>query len=416
MANVVFKRGSAVEIAAVPVTDGYILWDTTNNIMYMDNGQRRLIFGVGGTDGIRPVEFGGTGGSTPADAAMALLVDSLDASPRHVTANTDLDSYTTAGVYSCATPSIAATVANNPWTTGTFTLIVRYIESSNTLIQWVVGCCENQPGGCGWFFRARVNGTFFPWQTVNTGKTTFDVAGETLAHTDASGALVASNTLNADLTINGTVNTQRVIGAHFADLRDVIVCDEMPTSVVAGNWYAVKGTTETTGTGDVQLPVQVDDFYLTSKWKCDYIWSDADGYANDQSTPSVDSKTVTFNFSIPAGATVTSAKVHSTWSGTLYGAAFKTVDGKVVDSDGFVTVDTPSAGATSMDIVFAFKASPDNNLAHWDQSNRENNVAGEFVKEHSSTANVRDVYLLLEYTVAGGVETGILTPYNLYRA
>lgn len=215
MANVVFKRGSAVEIAAVPVTDGYILWDTTNNIMYMDNGQRRLIFGVGGTDGIRPVEFGGTGGSTPADAATALLVDSLDASPRHVTANTDLDNYTTAGVYSCATSSIAATVANNPWTTGTFSLIVRYIESSNTLIQWLVGCCENQSEGCGWFFRARVNGTFFPWQRVNTGKTTFDVEGETLAHTDATGALVASNTLNADLTINGTLTATKIVGAVY---------------------------------------------------------------------------------------------------------------------------------------------------------------------------------------------------------
>lgn len=215
MANVVFKRGSAVEIAAVPVTDGYILWDTTNNIMYMDNGQRRLIFGVGGADGIRPVEFGGTGGSTPADAAAALLVDSLDASPLHVTANTDLDNYINAGVYSCATSSIAATVANNPWTTGTFTLIVRYIESSNTLLQWLVGCCEHQSEGCGWFFRACVGGTWFPWQTVNTGKTKFDVEGETLAHTDADGNLVASNEINADIKINGTLTATKIVGAVY---------------------------------------------------------------------------------------------------------------------------------------------------------------------------------------------------------
>lgn len=216
MANVVFKRGSAVEIAAVPVTDGYILWDTTNNIMYMDNGGRRLIFGVGGADGIRPVEFGGTGGSTPADAAAALLVDSLDTSPLHVTANTNLDNYNKAGVYTCITSSIAATVVNNPWTTGTFTLIVRYIESSNTLLQWLIGCCENQSEGCGWFFRACVNGTFFPWQTVNTGKTEFEVTGETLAHTDANGTLVASNEITADLTINGTLTATKVVGAVYA--------------------------------------------------------------------------------------------------------------------------------------------------------------------------------------------------------
>lgn len=414
MANVVFKRGSAVEIAAVPVTDGYILWDTTNNIMYMDNGQRRLIFGVGGADGIRPVEYGGTGGSTPADAAMALLVDSLDASPRHVTANTDLDNYTNAGVYSCATPSVAATVANNPWTTGTFTLIVRHIESSNTFVQWLVGCCENQDGGCGWFFRACVNGTWFQWQAINTGKNKFNVEGETLAHTDSNGVLTASNTLNADLTINGTLTAEKVIGASFADMHDVIVCDEMPVSVVSGKWYAVKNESGTASAGTVQLPVRVDDFNLSSTWTCDYIWTDDDGYANWQSTPSTVKKTVTFNFNIPTGATVTSAKVHSSWSGTLYGADIRRVAGQTIDSDGFVTVDIPSNGATSMDVEFTFKALPDSKNSHWNQGG--SNTEGEFMVEHSSSAVIKDVYLLLEYTIDGTGGTSILTPYTLYRA
>lgn len=403
MANVVFKRGSAVEIAAVPVTDGYILWDTTNNIMYMDNGQRRLVFGVGGIDGIRPVEYGGTGGSTPADAASALLVDSLDASPRHVTANTDLDNYTSAGVYSCATPSIAATVANNPWTTGTFSLIVRYIESSNTCTQWLVGVCENRSEGCGWFYRARVNGTWFSWQTVNTGDLEFEVDEVTHEHT-----------LDADLTVGGTLEAQRVIGANFADLRDVVVCEEMPTSVVAGKWYAVKGKNETVNAGAVQLPVYADDFNLSSTWKCDYMWSNNDGYINDQTTPSTVEKTVTFNFNIPAGATVTSAKVHSSWGGTLYGADIKRVAGQTIDSDGFVTVETPSAGDTSMAVVFTFKASADDYRSHWNQGGH--NEEGEFVVNHTSSATIKDVYLLLEYTVDSGAETGILTPYNLYRA
>ena len=69
-----------------------------------------------------------------------------------------------------------------------------------------------------------------------------------------------------------------------------------------------------------------------------------------------------------------------------------------------------------MDVVFTFKAIADNELAHWDQSNRENNVEGEFVVNHSSSATLKNVYLLLEYTVDSGAETGILTPYNLYRA
>ena len=57
MANVVFKRGSAVEISAVPVTDGYTMWDTTNNIMYMGNGTRRLVFGVMALTAFYPLAY-----------------------------------------------------------------------------------------------------------------------------------------------------------------------------------------------------------------------------------------------------------------------------------------------------------------------------------------------------------------------
>ena len=407
MANVVFKRGSAVEIAAVPVTDGYILWDTTNNIMYMDNGQRRLIFGVGGPDGIRPVEFGGTGGSTPADAAAALLLDSLDASPLHVTANTDLDNYISAGVYSCATPSVAVTVANNPWTTGTFTLIVRYIESSNTLLQWLVGVCQNKSEGCGWYFRARVNGVFFPWQAVNTGANGFEVDSETQDHT-----------LNANLSVNGTINARQVIGARFEDLRDVIVCDEMPTSVIAGNWYAVKGKSEDVATtGTVQLPVHVDDFHLTSTWTCNCRFvtdgSFGQGYKEkNQTTPTTVTETVTFNFSIPQDATIVSTKVHSTWGGTMYGAALRKVAGATPDSDGFVTLSNPSVSDTSIDVPFTFKGSLDDPEQHF--YGFDDNEWYAF--DHASSAKITDVYLLIEYVLPDNSGGGILTPYNLYRA
>lgn len=421
MANVVFKRGSAVEIAAVPVTDGYILWDTTNNIMYMDNGQRRLVFGVGGVDGIRPVEYGGTGGSTPADAALSLLVDSLDASPMHVTANTDLDSYTKAGVYSCATSSIAATVANNPWTTGTFTLIVRYIESSSTLLQWIVGCCENQEGGCGWYFRACINGMFFPWQAVNTDSNVFDVSAPTLLHTDETGKTVASNTLDADMTVNGTVTAQNVIGAHFANLQDVVVCDTMPESVIAGKWYAVKGESETAvTTGVVQLPVYADDFKLNSTWSCTYkIWWDGvvgsgnAEFQGTQSTPTTVTKTITFGFELPQDATIISTKVHSKWTGTLYGAAVERVADTNPDEDGFVILSNPDVSDTSIDVQFTFKAITDDIGIHHNDNIELNK---EYTTSHSSVAKVSEVYLLIEYELPGGTGSSILTPYNLYRA
>ena len=50
----------SVEISAVPVTDGYILWDTTNNIMYMGNGTRRLVFGVVALTAFDPLAYGST--------------------------------------------------------------------------------------------------------------------------------------------------------------------------------------------------------------------------------------------------------------------------------------------------------------------------------------------------------------------
>lgn len=40
--------------------------------------------------------------------------------------------------------------------------------------------------------------------------------GQALVHTDDTGKVVASNTLNADLTINGAIVATKVIGAVYA--------------------------------------------------------------------------------------------------------------------------------------------------------------------------------------------------------
>ena len=40
--------------------------------------------------------------------------------------------------------------------------------------------------------------------------------GQALVHTDDTGKVVASNTLNADLTINGAIVAMKVIGAVYA--------------------------------------------------------------------------------------------------------------------------------------------------------------------------------------------------------
>lgn len=40
--------------------------------------------------------------------------------------------------------------------------------------------------------------------------------GQALVHTDDEGKVVASNTLNADLTVNGAIVATKVIGAVYA--------------------------------------------------------------------------------------------------------------------------------------------------------------------------------------------------------
>lgn len=37
-----------------------------------------------------------------------------------------------------------------------------------------------------------------------------------LVHTEASGAIVASNTINADVTVKGTLTADKIIGAVYA--------------------------------------------------------------------------------------------------------------------------------------------------------------------------------------------------------
>lgn len=237
MADVFFKRGTAAEIAAVPVTDGYILWDTTNNIIYMDNGTKRHVFAVGGANGIRPIEYGGTGASDPGTIASSLKLDTLDASSVCIPEGSNLDSYSQAGVYTCENAGIAASLVNCPFTTGSFVLVVRYVESSASFVQWIIGLCESAQYI--WYVRNCVNGNYCQWRALcdtehSHGKITADGRVGT-----TSGLMLVTGT-NGAVTPVSALNARHLIGMSLDNLINVTICEETPTTLTEGNWYLVR--------------------------------------------------------------------------------------------------------------------------------------------------------------------------------
>ena len=238
MADVVFKRGSAAEIAAVPVTDGYILWDTTNNIIYMDTGSSRQIFAVGGSDGVRPIKYGGTGACDAGTIASSLKLDTLDASTTSIGENANLDSYTQAGVYSCASAGIAETLENCPFTSGSFVLIVRYAESTSSFIQWIVGCCTTASNV--WYVRNNVNGTFGSWRAIcDSDHTHGNITNDGRIGNTAN--LPIFTTTKGKLWAMTPGQAREKLDMSLDNLINVHICDTAPSTFTDGDWYLVKG-------------------------------------------------------------------------------------------------------------------------------------------------------------------------------
>lgn len=237
MADVFFKRGTAAEIAAVPITDGYILWDTTNNIIYMDNGTKRQLFAVGGENGVRPIKYGGTGACDAGTIASSLKLDTLDASSVCIPEGGNLNSYNKAGVYTCQSAGLAATLSNCPFTSGSFSLIVRYIECSTSFVQWLIGCCTSNNRA--WYVRYCVNGVYSSWRMIsdsahNHGQITSDGKIGTTAH------LPVFTGLNGWVTTVTPAAARDHLDMKLDNLTNVHICATAPSTFTDGHWYLVK--------------------------------------------------------------------------------------------------------------------------------------------------------------------------------
>lgn len=147
-----------------------------------------------------------------------------------------------------------------------------------------------------------------------------------------------------------------------------------------------------------EIKVQHDDFYMHSNWR---VVTNSNGAKEITEGPSVASNVVTFEYDLPEGTTIKSAKVHSSWTYPTSGFYFRHVNGVAPDSAGLVDVEIDPA-ATSVNVAFSFRAVG------------STSVTG----IRTDTTLVHDVYLLIE--TGGGqiyrAEGGKLVPYQLCRA
>lgn len=227
MADVTFKRGETAAITATPIVDGQLLWDTTKNIIYMDSGSTRLIMAVGGSNGIRPVEFGGTGCADAGAVGKTLKLPTLEASTEIIPDGATLDSYTEPGVYACPSDSVAATLQSCPFTTGAFVLTVRKVADDTTITQTIEGCCLS--ASCLVYHRAYDGGTFGAWVAGGGG-----VADAS----ELTGTLNASALPVVPIEKGGT---GAITKADALAALGIHVCDTYPGSYVTGDIYIITG-------------------------------------------------------------------------------------------------------------------------------------------------------------------------------
>lgn len=146
-----------------------------------------------------------------------------------------------------------------------------------------------------------------------------------------------------------------------------------------------------------EIKIEHANISLTSTW---YVTEDMYENMEISSGPTTASKSVTFEYALPAGTTVKSAKVHSRWSSPSSGFYFRNVNGVAPDSDGMVAVEIDPA-ETSVKVTFSFRARGSTSSTG----------------SHSGTTTVSEIYLLIE-TEGGYIylgEGGKLVPYQLCR-
>lgn len=149
-----------------------------------------------------------------------------------------------------------------------------------------------------------------------------------------------------------------------------------------------------------QLQVNAEDFSLTSTW---YVTEDMYENFEISSGPTTAGKTITFGYSLPAGAKVTGAYIHAVWGYPNSGFYSRYINDVGAPTSGNTAIEIDPE-ATEVAVTFKFRA---------------NGSTTQGTGSHSGVSRLTEVYLMIEYELGGyiyRVVGGVLTPYQVFRA
>ena len=149
----------------------------------------------------------------------------------------NLNNYNRAGVYLCANAGIAAGLTNCPFTTGSFVLVVRYVESTSSFVQWLIGLCAT--ASYIWYVRNCVNGTYCTWRGLSdTQHTHGNITADGKIGTTANLPIFTGT--GGKMEAVSAANARVKLGMSLDNLTNVHICDSIPTSYTDGHWYLVR--------------------------------------------------------------------------------------------------------------------------------------------------------------------------------
>lgn len=175
--QVQFYRGTSEQIKNAPREEGALYLATDTGFVYTDIDGERVNLNNGGVPDTLPINRGGTNAEDVLGAISNLRIPSLMESEL-IPEGADLNSYTTPGVYTCDSSTVAKTIINAPYGDWAFRLTVfdQYFTVVKT--NWVaqIAFINADPSI---YFRIFVKTTnsWTEWEKIRTSKEIIDIAG-----------------------------------------------------------------------------------------------------------------------------------------------------------------------------------------------------------------------------------------------
>lgn len=186
-----------------------------------------------------------------------------------------------------------------------------------------------------------------------------------------------------------------------------------------------------------KLIVKVDDFHLTSKYKCGITKITKDNGNGEVSynyyisePPDTVSCTKSFEYALPNGSELKTMTICATLGGAKYGVSNSTINGVYANVGSAVAINLDVSEFNLEDVVdvkFVYQCGKEAHQHTLSEATKvSTNTIGTEIHEgyrinnyHESSVNYTNVYLEIEYTCGAYLyhgENGTLVPYQLYHA